>query len=782
MLKIRAVLYLSASAIMVPATALAQTTPVPDGSAPPSSYDNQTVDDIVVTANKRAQSLDTVPMSITAVSGDQLVSKGVTSVQELTKFTPGLTFVESGTSVPVYSLRGVGFYDTSLGSRPTVSVYVDEAPLPFSIMASGSAFDLERVEVLKGPQGTLFGQNATGGAINYIAAKPKGTFGAGMTASFARFNTADVQGYVTGPLADGVEARLAVRQVLGGDWQKSYTRDAGLGQKDFTQARFLLDIRPTDRLKIAINLNGFRDNGDTQAGQLIAIYPTRPDKIGQFPGVTAYPLAPSNSRAADWGPRNDLRKHNVFYQASFRADYDLTDRIKLTSLTSYSHMRIHQVVDSDGMSLQNSGFDIHGRLSSLSTEARATADFGNLHLIAGGNYADDRALEDDDVTYFYSSLSAALQPFVPNAGGIENYANQKYKTKAVFGNADLDIGRLITLHGGVRYTKVDLDYRACSRAGTADGAAGFNALFAVLRARLGLAPGASIAKGECFSLDARINPGYAQGTFDQDNVSWRAGIDIKPFDRGLIYFNVSRGYKAGSIPNVSATAIDQLAPISQESVLAYEGGFKVSLWDRHVDLSGAGFYYDYSDKQLLGRFLSTPNLFGPLEGLSNVPKSRVIGGEFQINARPVRGLTITLAGTYLDSKITSEFTNYSILGTLQAFRGESFPYTPKFQGLVDADYGFPISARLDGTVGGNYSYRTKTKGGFGQEDVLNIDAYGLLDLRAGVRAHDGSWSAQVFGRNVTNQYYWTNVAKYVDTVRRLSGMPAAYGIQFSHSF
>src|SRR3546814_508057 len=129
--------------------------------------------DIVVTASKRAENLSDVPMSITAISGDSLREKGITDIQGLVKVTPGLSYTDSGQGTPVFSLRGVGFFETSIGARPTVSVYTDEVPLPFSVMAQGAAFDLERVEVLKGPQGTLFGSNSTGGAINYIAAKPR---------------------------------------------------------------------------------------------------------------------------------------------------------------------------------------------------------------------------------------------------------------------------------------------------------------------------------------------------------------------------------------------------------------------------------------------------------------------------------------------------------------------------------------------------------------------------------------------------------------------------------
>jgi outer membrane receptor protein involved in Fe transport len=128
--------------------------------------------EVVVTAQKRSERLQDVPISITAVTGEQLVDAGVTDTSQLTKVVPGFAYQQSSYGTPIYSIRGIGFYDTSVGISPAVSVYLDQAPLPFSVMARGATLDLERVEVLKGPQGTLFGQNSTGGAINYIAAKP----------------------------------------------------------------------------------------------------------------------------------------------------------------------------------------------------------------------------------------------------------------------------------------------------------------------------------------------------------------------------------------------------------------------------------------------------------------------------------------------------------------------------------------------------------------------------------------------------------------------------------
>lgn len=737
--------------------------------------------DIIVTANKRSQTLSTVPMSITAVSGEELQSKGINSVADLVKITPGLSFVESGNSVPVFSLRGVGFFDTALGARPTVSVYVDEAPLPFSVMAAGAAFDLERVEVLKGPQGTLFGQNATGGAINYIAAKPKSDLGAGVTASYARFGTIDASGYVTGALSSNLNARIAVRTVQGGAWQRSYTRNDKLGDQNFTQGRVLLDWQASDKVRFALNLNGFLDKGETQAGQLIGLVPTRPQNISVIPLLTAYPVAPANPQAADWNAGQPLRRDNRFYQASLRAEIEMSDDFKLTSLTSYSDMRIHQIIDVDGTSLNNALGHINGNVSSFFQEMRISGKTGPLETILGVNYAHDKSAEDDVYDFPYSTASQALLPTALFTA-TRPTGSQTFDTMAAFGNADFAVTDRITLHGGIRYTLADLNYKVCTRAANQAAADGQTALYNRIRAGRGLPPIPAIAVGDCTSLDASVTPAQTVGTFDQNNISWRVGVDFKPSSRTLIYANVSRGYKTGSVPVTAATSLAQLQPVSQESVLAYEAGFKASLFNRIVDVTGAVFHYNYSDKQVKGRIVTNPNILGPIEALVNIPKSTITGVEGQITLRPTRGLTLTAAGTYIKSKITDTFTNYTILGALQDFNGDAFPYTPKWQLVLDGQYKFPVNSGVDVVLGANYNYRTKTRAGFGNETLLEINSYGLLDLRAGIEAPDGKWRVQAFGRNVTNAYYWTNVAKFFDVVRRLAGQPATYGVQVSYKF
>jgi hypothetical protein len=230
-----------------------------------------TVGEIIVTANKREQSLNSVGLSIQAASGAELTQRGVSSPADLSKLVPGFTFTQSIYSTPVFTLRGIGLYDATFGAPPSVSVYSDQVPRNVPVMSEALDLDIERVEVLKGPQGTLFGQSSTGGAINYIVGKPTKEFHAGFNASYERFDRAELSGYVSGSLADKVQARLAVKAITGGAWQHSVSRptDRNGATRKF-EGRLTVDIQPTDKLKIELMATGVRDKSDPLAPSLPA--------------------------------------------------------------------------------------------------------------------------------------------------------------------------------------------------------------------------------------------------------------------------------------------------------------------------------------------------------------------------------------------------------------------------------------------------------------------------------------------------------------------------------
>lgn len=716
--------------------------------------------DIVVTAQKRSETANTVGMSITALKGDALVNQGVTSPADLVKVVPGFTFTKGVYASPVYTLRGVGFYDNQLSSPPTVSVYVDEVPLPYSRMTVGTTLDLERVEVLKGPQGTLFGNNSTGGALNFIAAKPTDVFHAGVTASYGRFNRYDLEGFVSGPLTGTVNARLAVRTEQGDDWQKSQTRQDSLGKSDRLFGRLLLDWNASDALKFELNLNGWRDKSDSQAAQFYATTPVNPATVD--PRLVTYPLPKQDNRIADWDPNTRFKSNNRFYQASLRGDLDLGDDVSVTSITAFSRLQPDYLFDLDGTAIKNIVFRQAGYVQSLSQELRIQGEFGrDSHWVVGGNFQSDRSHD-----LVYGEINGS------NVGTADyrSDSKQRVKTYAGFANVDYAISDTITLQGGLRYTQANRSVDACTFDGGSGALAGVvGGLASALRGST-----VAVAPGACLTLGPQLLPEIYRAKLNQNNLTWRAGINWKPAAGTLLYANISRGYKAGSFPQLVAIFQEQYAPVTQESILAYEAGFKLTLLDRTLQLNGAVFYYDYSDKQVSGR---TPvPLIGNVENLVNIPKSRVLGAELQVNWAPIEGLRLNGGLSYAASRIARGTTGFDPYGAVVDLSGEPFPRAPKWQGSADGEYDWRVSERWMAFAGANMTYQSATNGGLGELPVFDIDPYTLIDLRVGLRRSDDKLRITAWVRNLTDKYYYSNSTIVLDTVARYTGQPRTYGL------
>ncbi len=761
------------------------TAPVPAlaADATASAAAAPSVGEIIVTAQKRQESANKVPMSITAASGEILRAQGITQTRDLVKITPGFNYADSYVGSPIYTLRGVGFSDISLGGRPTVSIYTDEAPIPFAIETRGANLDLDRVEVLKGPQGTLFGQNATGGAINYIDAKPTSGLKSGFDASYGRFNALDVDGFVSGPITGALSGRVAFEHTSQDAWQKSYTTGARNGVGQFNNGRIILAWTPTAAFKAQLNVNGWVDNSDTQASQLEAVTPTSVVAASAIPGLLAYPTAPANAQAADFNPGLNYRKNNSFLQTNLRLDDKISDSLTVTSISTYSRYVEHQLQDIDGTSLSNLSEFTNGHIESYSEELRIGGDFaGKGHFVFGGNLASDRVNQSNTTQFPQSTTGLTFVPLgLPVFADFSNFGKQTEETYAVFGNVDYQINDAIKVYGGARYTEADNRFVGCSAdAGDGLGATDFGVFQNFVRGQLGLPPNPPIKPGGCITANAQYQPVLVRETLNESNVSWRAGVEWTPFSRTLLYANVSKGYKAGGFPDLGATAAAQYLPASQESILAYEAGFKTTLVNRTLQLNGAVFYYDYRNKQILGRILDP--LFGPLLKLVNVPKSDITGAELQLAWTPVRGLSISAGGSYIDSHIRDNFTNYNSNGVIQNFNGEAFPNTPKWQLVAAADYTWPVTEKLNAFVGGNLSYQSSTNSELGDLALLALKAYTLVDLRAGLETADGTWRVSVWGRNVGDVYYWTAASRDTDTTTRFAGMPATYGVALSYRF
>lgn len=446
--KVRArLLVMSSLGLAAPHVAMAQGATTSNGS-----------NEIIVTAQKREQSINDVGLTIQAATADTLKQRGIESVADLGKLVPGFTYTESVWVTPVYTLRGIGLYDATFGAVPAVAIYNDQIPRNYAIMSDAIDLDLERIEVLKGPQGTLFGQSSTGGAINYIQAKPTSTLQAGFDLSYERFDRVQASGFISGPITETLRARLAGRITQGGDWQRSISRPGDEnGKQDRFEGRLSLDWEPSDRVRFQAGLTGVRDKSDVQAGQYAGtdfnIYsaaslaaananpatanpygivdnaryadlttpasasfdPTflgrQNELVTRMNGVNPLiagtdiqsgaqailgtPVRSDSIRAADWTEGLLRGSDNKFFQAYLRADFELSDQLTLTNITAYADKKIHYNTDLDATSARSVDVPIDGRVRVFNQEIRLAGDMDRLKWLIGANYDKGKTRQDN---------------------------------------------------------------------------------------------------------------------------------------------------------------------------------------------------------------------------------------------------------------------------------------------------------------------------------------------------------------------------------------------------
>lgn len=758
-----------------------------------SSNADTTPGEIVVTANKREQRVNNVGLSITAVTGAALAERKITSIQDLATIVPGLTFASTTTNTPVLTLRGVGFNESSLAVYPAVSAYVDQAPLPFPVLGSHAAFDLERVEVLKGPQGTLFGQNSTGGAINYIAAKPTDRFEAGAELTYGRFNDILGNGFISGPLTNDLKARVAVTGEGADGWQRSSSRPYDKnGSISYQAIRGILDWDNGGRVRAALSFNAWRDTSEPQATQYIAL---RGENSYVHPETLAYPFSPLTPRAADWSTgASTPRSNRKFYQPALRVDVDLTDGITLTSLTSYAHYTQTQSTDGDGMSLAQGDLpQDDGHITSFNQEVRlANSSRSRARWVVGGNVERSKTYENQYLDYHDSSQNNPGDGFL-QTDGVYNRQNILNYAGFVSGEYDLTPDKL-TLKAAGRYTNSRNRGTTC----TYDGGDGRTVtLLNAIGAAIGKVPFTPIGLGDCYALNADDVPGFPyKDDFHQHNISWRFGVDYHLNPTMLLYADASRGYKAGSFPVIATILQSSLAPVTQERLTAYEAGAKLGLFDHKLQFNVAGFYYDYKNKQVRGK-INDP-LFAVIDLLINVPKSRLYGIDSDFTANPLRGLTLSGSFVYLNSRV-QRYSGYDAIGEQVDFAGDRLTYTPKFNYLFDAVYharlangggpfiGATVSGHSsqDAVIGGNHITIPTTaisRTAPGIDHPFEMDGYATVDGRLGYEAPGGRWKAYVWGKNIFNKYYTVNVITINDSTSRYAGRPATYGITVGFNF
>ena len=778
--------------------------------------------EIIVTAQRRGESLNQIPMAVQAVTAETLKDLRVTDVRDLTTVAPSFTVSQSYQGVPTYTLRGIGFNTINLSSTSTVGTYVDEVAYAYPIMNTGPIMDLERVEVLKGPQGTLYGRNTTAGLINFITGKPTRDFTGSITADAGNYDTYNLGGHLSGPIGETLSARIAFRSENSDKgWQVSNSRDERLGKVKKLGVRGSLAYDPADGTHVEASVTWWQNKSDTVAGQGIGFTPaTNPvtgtslSRLFNAPGLAAYIAAnqPTRASQADWAPEagrsadigtglglsGPLREDNEFWGFKLRIDQDLGDSAKFVSLSSYNYFKRDALSDWSGAPYEVLLQNTVGNIKSLAQELHVEGQSGMVDWLVGAYYAHDTILDSNRTMLGqnanvglirYYGLTLLGTPF--NSGGYtptqmsqafrtyEDYGRINTETWSVFANADWRLGDTLKLTTGVRYTEDKQKYNGCSRDFNGNMLPNVNVVNRFLFNTAYGVLAAPISQGQCNTFDPATGRfGAVDSTLAEDNIAWRTALNWTPSPGTLLYASVSRGYKSGTTPINAASIARQNYPVKQEQLTAYELGTKLTLADRKVQANLSVFYYDYKDKQI-STYFADP-IYTALSRLDNVPKSKAYGAEAELTLRPVQGLTIVGNALWLKTRV-DDYNGTNAAGQAQNFDGAGFIYSPHFQGSVTVAYDQPLTDTLNLAGALSLRYQSEANTIFEDLPLYKIDPYAVVNGSIGVKSSAG-WSLSIWGKNLFDKYYWSAVASNANVVVRFPNPPRTFGATLGFDF
>lgn len=721
------------------ALAVAQEAATPP-AAEQADSDGAGIGDIIVTAERRAQNVQRVPIAISTLSQGQLDAQGASTLAGLSSSVPSMQFSTQAADAPrvQITIRGLGSDVIEVGADTGVGLYLDNVYLGSTSAALSNVYDVNRVEILRGPQGTLYGRNTTGGAVNVISNQP--TFSNEGAADIAVGNYSAVTGraWVNGALSDNVAARITVVGERRDGFQKNLVANGtdGDDRRSFF-ARGQLLFKPAENFSFL--LSGFMNqiDGAGPATRIIGAAPQivlagiLPDGTPNLTGiVTPSPYAGAQPLPSDWHQvRKDARgRIDILLRGvTGAATLDLGG-VTLKSTTSYQTNRQFQFADADSTELNLQTRQRNESGKQFTQEITLSGSSDKLDWLVGGFY-----LHDKTNARFELNVSPGLVGYAgPGAGANQTVTGEvTTRSLATFGQVSFKPVEAIELIGGLRYTN---DHKTISTtAGFVDSGTNTLLLAGGLHGRVGL---------------------VAADTFEA--VTGKVGINWYATDRIMVYASASRGFKSGGF-NLG-NPLSQ--PFGPEKVNAYELGFKSRFLDNAVQFNLSAFHYDVKGLQLQLFGVGGPEIF-------NAADAKINGVEADIIVKPTRALELTANLAYLDATFNSGF--FAVDPTRPSFlppntppvvnlSGNTLPRSPKFSAGLGATYTAELgSGNLAFNL--NYSYRSKTFfNAFNPTDNFRYQpGYGLLGGSITYTAKDDRWSLSVFGQNITNKTYIANV-------------------------
>ena len=760
----RAILMAGAAslALLISTPALAQT-----ANSAPSAATADESGEIIVTAQKRSERLQDVPLAVTVVGGDVLAATGKVSLEGAQYLVPSLNFLKSGTTLnQSLFLRGVGTANFSIAGEPSVSTVLDGVVFSRAGEAFSDLLDIERIEVLRGPQGTLFGKNASAGVINIVSKRPTREFSGYGELGFFTDSEYRARGAINVPLAENVWSRLSGYYSNYDGNIRNVTTNSLVNGWEHYGGRLQIEAEPTSNLSLMFIADYHRNNDDCCA-----------EVIGTPPIIGATGLPTTNvSTLALPTPLGDATRQvaqnlitatrETGYGFSLQGDYTVGQHV-ITSITSYRNWRNTEIRDGDFLPSAFIGFNqLHDfgpqTGHTVTQEIRLTSPGKQFFdYVIGGFYSN--AVSERSFTRDVTRCTAAPGATIP-AGSLTPCSSplaapstfpsgtavfgSTFDNIAIFGQGTLNVASWVRLIGGVRYTSDNLDvfHSRVSR-------------------NLDMVAGVPVGT-------AGIQPNFDQGVFDSPglngvvtatngvrftartnatNVSGKAGFQADLTDNNIAYFTYSRGYKGPAFNvffNLTKNGTNVIAP---ETSNAYEVGLKNTFLDGRLIINIAGFHATYNNFQA-----NNPDLVAGVvvTRFTNAGRVSTRGVEVDASFRPIPDLNFSGGIAYTDAKVDGF---RPVPGGASIPPGTPLGFAPKWKGNLSVDYRIRTGGMADVYLGAQGSFQSSQLSLFAADAVQRrlgtIDAYGLVNLTAAIATNDDKYRLTFQVRNLFDQSF-----------------------------
>jgi len=678
------------------------------------------LDEVVVTAQRREQREVDVPINISTMSGEEVQKARIEQVRDIQAYLPNVDIKEQVPgAIPVVSIRGVSLDDFSTTNSPAAGIYVDQITLSSLALMSFDLYDIERIEVLKGPQGTLYGRNSTAGAINVLSAQPVMNREAYLRGGYGDYKTADVEGMYNQPIGDLFGLRFAGKYTHQGEgfWQSRLSQDVAysgsganysssapivrtIGKREVAQGRVRGGWDITNQLLLDLKVEGVKQHsemGKPEAWGALCSSGHQPIDPQNCTDATMYHDTDNDPYKGDWRGKFPYIIHEL--NETMLVDWNL-GWATLSSVTGNIDFRRNFHIDVDGGPADQFEFFQWDTVRQQTQELRLAGSHGIADWLVGGFYSKDHVVVYDDGKH---------QDLIPGEASTIN-ADQQTHSDALFGNVDWKVIDKVSVTTGLRYTDEGRDY----------------------------------VGGTTWTVPIpnTIASTHEDSSISDTNWSYKLGVNYAPGSASLLYANTSRGVKSGGYFCGVTTDNSQLKPYKPETLTAYEIGGKMA---GLVSLNGSVFYYKYKDVQTFIR-----NASAPVQFIGNVPEARTYGAELESTIRWIDNLTIRAGAGYLNSRLGS-FTGPS--GT-PIPSGNKLPNAPSTTFNLLARYEIPLFATGYATaLQADAHYASEMFKEATNDPLIKSDPYTIFNARASFLPAARNWELGLWGKNLTDKLY-----------------------------